>query len=82
MPRDGLHAMVHGPQELGSTGRGLVTFVTMGFFCFAGFMLQNSLIQRLYTGEMAELHQKVKEIKEKELAEIAAAGDRKARPKQ
>jgi hypothetical protein len=71
-----------GPQELGSTGRGAVTLVTMGFFCFAGFMLQNSLIQRLYTGEQAELHMRVKEIKEQELAAIAAVGEREAAQRQ
>ena len=64
--------------RLTSTGEATVTVITMFCTCFVGFMYQQHLIEKYYSGEEAELHMMVKQIKQQELAEIARRGEASA----
>ena len=63
-------------RELPFKYQAAITFVTMSFFSVIGFLYQQRLIREYVTDDMVDIHLRVKKIKERELAQIAAAGQR------
>ena len=60
--------------QLNSNGTAAVTLVTMFCCSVVGFCYQQYLIEKHFSGPEAELHMMVKQIKQRELAEIASRG--------
>ena len=51
-------------------GAAWITTITMFCTALGGFLFQQQLIERLYRGEFAEIHQDVKKIKRLEMMEL------------
>ena len=51
-------------------GAAWITTITMFCTALGGFLFQQRLIERLYIGEMASVHQDVKRIKRLEMMEL------------
>ena len=63
-----------GPPELSPWIKGGITLVCMSGSALVGFYLQQRLIETYYSGHQAEIHQRVKAIKQREMQQIAALG--------
>jgi hypothetical protein len=63
-----------GPPEVSQFTKGAITLVCMTCSCVVGFFFQQHLIEKHYGGEVAVLHQRIKEIKLRELRELAMQG--------
>ena len=74
-----LRELMLGPTEVSPFMKGCITLVCMTGSAMLGFYVQQRLIERYYSGEAAELHQRVKAIQHRELQEIAARGGADAR---
>ena len=63
-----------GPPELGPWVKGGITLACMSGTALLGFYVQQRLIETYYSGHQAEIHQRVKKIKQREMQQIAALG--------
>ena len=63
-----------GPPEVTPVTKGTITFVCMLGCSLLGFRVQQHLIEKFYGGEQAEMHLRVKQIKEREMLALARAG--------
>lgn len=63
-----------GPPDVGPYTKGIVTLTCMAGSALLGFYVQQRLIDKYYSGNKAAIQQRVREIKQRELQEIARQG--------
>ena len=63
-----------GPADMSPFRKGAITLACMSASALLGFYVQQRLIEKYYSGEKAELMMRVREIKRRELLEIARQG--------